>query len=111
MNRSDQTDVSTSAGKPGGRPKSLWRRPTIAAAATAGLTVLSLVLDTGNERARDLALLIGAPTLYLLLPATTAWFVVALVLQIRRRRIGPHRPQPHPSPSQTGSSGASTVGF
>jgi hypothetical protein len=39
MNRSGQTDVSTSAGKPAGRPKSLWRRPTIA----AGLLTFSVL--------------------------------------------------------------------
>jgi hypothetical protein len=68
----NQSDVSTVAGKPPGRPKSLWRIPTIAAAATAGLAVLSIVLDAGDERARDLALL-----------------VVALAVEIRRRRTGP----------------------
>jgi hypothetical protein len=91
MNQSDQTEIPAFTGKLAGRPKSLWRIPTIAAIATAGLTVLSIVLDAGNERARDLALLIGAPTLYLLLPATATCFVVALVLQIRRRPIGQHR--------------------
>ena len=91
MNQPDQTNVSTFAGKPAGRPKSLWRIPAILAGATAGLTVLSIVLDAGNERARDLALLIGALTLYLLLPATATCFVVALALQIRRRRTGQHR--------------------
>jgi len=86
MNQSDHTDVPLIAGKPTGRPRSLWRLPTIATGATAGLTVVSIVLDAGNERARDLALLIGAPTFYLLLPATVACLVVALVRQIRRRR-------------------------
>jgi hypothetical protein len=91
VNDPHQADISTFAGTPAGRPKSLWRIPAILAVATAGLTVLSIVLDAGSERARDLALLIGAPTLYLLLPATAACFVVALLLQIRRRRIGQHR--------------------
>jgi hypothetical protein len=91
VNDPHQADISTFAGKPAGRPKSLWRIPAILAVATAGLTVLSIVLDAGSERARDLALLIGAPTLYLLLPATAACFVVALLLQIRRSRIGQRR--------------------
>jgi hypothetical protein len=74
--------------------KNPWRVTTIAAVLTAGLGALSIVLDTGGPRARDLALLIGAPTLYLLLPATAACFVVALVMRIRRRRVGQHRQQP-----------------
>ncbi|OXM69584.1 hypothetical protein [Amycolatopsis vastitatis] len=81
MNDPDRADVFTSAGK---RAR-LWRIPTILAVATAGLIVSSIVLDAGSERARDLALLIGAPTLYVLLPATAVSFVVALVLRIRRR--------------------------
>jgi hypothetical protein len=91
MNDPDQVDVSPFAAKPAGRPKSLWRIPTILAVAAAGLIVLSIVLDAGNERARDLALLIGAPTLYVLLPATAGCFVVAVVLQIRRKRTGQRR--------------------
>jgi hypothetical protein len=47
MNQSDQTDVSTFAAKPAGRPRSLWRIPAILAGATAGLTVLSIMLDAG----------------------------------------------------------------
>jgi len=89
----EQPDVPTVAGRPTGRQKSLWRVPTIAAVATAGLTALSIVLDTGDGQARDLALLIGAPTLYLLLPATAASFAVALVVRIRRRRSARHRPR------------------
>jgi hypothetical protein len=91
MNQSDHTDAPLSADRPTGRPRNLWRLPLIATAATAGLTVLSIVLDAGNARARDLALLVGAPTFYLLLPATVACLVVALVRQIRGRRIGLHR--------------------
>ena len=83
MNDPDQADGSTFAGKRAG----LWRITTVLAVATAGLIALSIVLDAGSGRARDLALLIGAPTLYVLLPATVVCFVVALVLRIRRRRI------------------------
>lgn len=89
-----QADVSTFAGKPAGRLKSRWRIPAIAAVTTAGLTTVSIVLDTGDERARDLALLIGAPTLYLLLPATAGCFVVALVRRNRDRRTGVQRQNP-----------------
>ncbi|MBE8516854.1 hypothetical protein ILP97_04865 [Amycolatopsis sp. H6(2020)] len=91
MNDPDQADVSPRAGRGAGRPKSLWRITAVLAVATAGLIVLSIVLDAGSERARDLALLIGAPTLYLLLPATVVCFVVALVRRIRRRGPGGHR--------------------
>ena len=63
-----------------------WRIPVIGAVATAVLTASAMVLDTGDEHARDLALLIGAPTLWLLLPATVLAFVVALVVHLRRRR-------------------------
>lgn len=80
-NQSERTDNSTGAGRPS---KHLWRPPMIAALATAGLAAVSIVLDNGSERARDLALLIGAPTLYVLAPATAAWFVVALAIQTRR---------------------------
>jgi hypothetical protein len=65
--------------------KKVWRAPVIALAVTVGLVVLSVILDRGGERSRDLALLIGAPTLYLLLPAVVIWLLVTLVLQVRRR--------------------------
>jgi hypothetical protein len=91
MNQSEHPDIPTAAGKPTGPSKNLWRWPTIAALATAGLATTSIVLDNGTEHARDLALLIGAPTLYLLAPALAAWLVVALVIQIRRRSIGPRK--------------------
>lgn len=66
--------------------ESPWRIPVLGAVATAALTAVAMVLDTGGERARDLALLIGAPTLWVLLPATVAAFGVALVVHVRRRR-------------------------
>ena len=66
MNQSDPTDVPLFSGKTNGRPRRLWLIPTIAAVVTAGLTALSIVLDAGNERSRDLALLIGAAFLAML---------------------------------------------
>jgi hypothetical protein len=91
-NHSERADTPTAVGRPS---KHLWRAPTIAALATAALAILSIVLDNGTERARDLALLIGAPTLYLLAPATTVWLAFALVTQIRRRPTGPEPERPH----------------
>jgi hypothetical protein len=71
--------------------KKVWRAPVIALAVTVGLVVLSVILDRGDERSRDLALLVGAPTLYLLLPAVVIWLLVTLVLQLRRRSSGSRR--------------------
>jgi len=95
-NQSERADTPTAAGRPS---KHLWRAPAIAALATAALAILSIVLDNGTERARDLALLIGAPTLYFLTPATAVWLAVALAIQIRRRptalnRNGRTNPKP-----------------
>jgi NADH dehydrogenase len=80
-NQPERVGTPTGAGRPS---KRLWPAPTIAALVTAGLAAVSIVLDNGSEQARDLALIIGAPTLYILAPATAAWLVVALVIQIRR---------------------------
>jgi protein-S-isoprenylcysteine O-methyltransferase Ste14 len=66
------------------RPRSLWRPPAIVLLVAVALLVLSFVLDTGGERSRDLALLIGAPSLYLLLPLAVLWLAVAVVVQLRR---------------------------
>jgi hypothetical protein len=40
----------------------------------------------GSEAARDHALVIGAPALYVLLPLAVLWLAVALVVHLRRRR-------------------------
>jgi hypothetical protein len=53
---------------------------------TAVLIVLSFVLDTGGARSRDLALLVGVLSFYVLVPVTVVCVVVATVLQIRRSR-------------------------
>ena len=66
------------------RPRNLWRPPAILLLVAIALLVLSIVLDTGGERSRDLALLIGAPTLYLLLPVAAVWLAAALAVQLRR---------------------------
>jgi hypothetical protein len=66
------------------RPRNLWRPPAVLLLVAIALLIVSLVLDTGGERSRDLALLIGAPTLYLLLPVAVLWLAVALAVQLRR---------------------------
>jgi hypothetical protein len=66
-------------------PRNLWRAPAILLGVAIVLYVVALALDTGGERSRDLALLIGVPTLYLLLPVAVVWLVIALVLHLRRR--------------------------
>lgn len=48
------------------------------------LVLVATVLDTGSARSRDVALLLGAPALYVLLPVAVVWAAVALVLQRRR---------------------------
>jgi hypothetical protein len=63
-----------------------WRAPALAVLTTAVLTATSIVLDTGGEQSRDLALLVGALTFYLVAPATVVCVVVATVVEIRRRR-------------------------
>jgi hypothetical protein len=70
------------------RPSALWRSlrwPVTALVVVGLLLMLAFALDTGSEGARDAALLIGAPTLYLLLPLAVLWLIVALVRHWRRR--------------------------
>jgi hypothetical protein len=49
------------------------------------LLVLAFALDTGGERARDAALIVGAPTLYVLLPLSVLWLLVAVLRRATRR--------------------------
>ncbi|WP_232661126.1 hypothetical protein [Pseudonocardia sp. TRM90224] len=60
------------------------RWPLTAVTIAAGLIVLAFVLDTGPTTVRELALTIGAPTLFFLLPAAVIWLIVAAVLHARR---------------------------
>jgi hypothetical protein len=55
------------------------------------LLLASTLLDRGGERSRDLALLLGAPALYLVLPLAVLWLIVVLVL---RGRSGSGRGKP-----------------
>ena len=84
MDEPERTDAPIAGNTPARSPKRVWRAPVIALAVTLGLVALSVLLDRGDERARDLALLIGAPTLYLLLPLVVIWLLVTVVLQVRR---------------------------
>jgi membrane protease YdiL (CAAX protease family) len=71
-------------------PTPRWRAvrwPVLALLGAGLLLALADHLDTGPEAARDAALLIGAPTLYLLLPGATVWLVVAFLVDVRRRRV------------------------
>jgi hypothetical protein len=62
------------------------RGPLIAIATCVLLLLVAFALDSGGERARDAALLVGAPTLYLLLPAAVLWLLIAVLRQLTRRR-------------------------
>ncbi len=55
------------------------------------LLLASTLLDRGGERSRDLALLLGAPALYVVLPLAVLWLIVVLVL---RGRSGSGRGKP-----------------
>lgn len=61
------------------------RWPVLAVVIAAGLVAVAFVLDTGSAAARDAALLIGTPALWLLLPAAALWLLIAL---LRARRSG-----------------------
>ena len=68
----------------GGNRWGSLRWPLLALAVSVLLLAVAFALDTGGERARDKALLIGAPTLYILLPASIVWLLVAVALRARR---------------------------
>lgn len=63
-----------------------YRGPLIAVGVGVALLLIAMLLDRGGERSRDLALLIGAPTLYVILPLAVLWLVTVAVL---RRLRGP----------------------
>ena len=76
------------ASRPTRPSTTLWRslRWPVGAMVVVGLLlILAFALDTGSERARDAALLIGAPTLYVLLPLAVLWLIVALIRHWQRR--------------------------
>ncbi len=62
------------------------RRPVVALAVALVVLVLALVLDQGSAGSRDAALIVGSLALYLLIPLSVIWLVVAVVLHLRARR-------------------------
>jgi NAD-dependent oxidoreductase involved in siderophore biosynthesis len=60
-----------------------FRGPLIALAAGVLLLLAATLLDRGGERSRDLALLLGVPALYVVLPLAVLWLVVVAVLRAR----------------------------
>ena len=69
----------------------MWRAirwPVGAVVVSAALIGLSFLLDMGGRQARDAALLIGANTMFILLPASVIWLLVAVIVYEydRRRR-------------------------
>ena len=66
------------------RNRLMW--PLAAVCACGLLYLVATLLDGGGERARDWALLIGVPTLYVLLPLSLLWLIVAVVRGRRRVR-------------------------
>ncbi len=73
----------------GGTADRWWRalrRPVCALVAVGVLIALAFALDTGSATDRDLALIVGAPTLFVLLPLAVGYLVVAAVRFGRRDR-------------------------
>ena len=67
-------------------PKNLWLIPAIALLTAAALIVLAFVLDTGDARSRELALLVGVLGLYVAAPIAVICVIAATVVKIRRAR-------------------------
>ena len=65
-----------------------FRGPLILLAVGVVLYLAATLLDRGGERSRDLALLLGVPALYVILPLAVLWLVVVAVV---RARSGPGR--------------------
>jgi hypothetical protein len=57
---------------------------------SGALIGLSFLLDMGGREARDAALLIGACSMFLLLPASVIWLLVAIVIHLPDRRHEAH---------------------
>lgn len=75
--------------------REVWRSvrwPLFALVDVAALLLVATLLDTGSAGARDAALLLGAVTLYVLLPVVVIWLGVALVRALRRGDDAVHRP-------------------
>jgi hypothetical protein len=60
-----------------------FRGPLIALAIGLALLIVATLLDRGGERSRDLALLLGVPAIYVILPIAVIWLIVVAVLRVR----------------------------
>ena len=60
-----------------------FRGPLIALGAGLLLLLVATILDRGGERSRDLALLVGVPAIYVILPLAVIWLIVVAVLRVR----------------------------
>ena len=60
-----------------------FRGPLIALGAGLVLLLAATILDRGGERSRDLALLVGVPAIYVILPLAVIWLIVVAVLRVR----------------------------
>jgi NAD-dependent oxidoreductase involved in siderophore biosynthesis len=60
-----------------------FRGPLIALGGGLLLLLVATILDRGGERSRDLALLIGVPAIYVILPLAVIWLIVVAVLRFR----------------------------
>ena len=69
-----------------GRKWRAVRGPLLALVVAVVLVAVAFALDTGPRPAREIALVIGASALYLVLPIGVIWLVVAMVMYGRRRR-------------------------
>ena len=69
-----------------------FRGPLIALAAGLVLYLVATLLDTGGERSRDLALLLGVAALYIVLPLALLWLVAVAVIRVRSGS-GPGKPR------------------
>jgi hypothetical protein len=61
------------------------RWPLLALAVAVALLVVAFALDAGPATARDIALMIGATALYIVLPLGVVWLVIAMVMHGRDR--------------------------
>jgi NAD-dependent oxidoreductase involved in siderophore biosynthesis len=60
-----------------------FRGPLVALGVGLLLLLIATILDRGGERSRDLALLIGVPAIYVILPLAVIWLIVVAVLRVR----------------------------
>ncbi|WP_214369284.1 hypothetical protein [Pseudonocardia sp. H11422] len=82
---------------PGSNLLRALRWPLLALLAVGLLIGMSFGLGSGSPAARDAALLLGAPALWVLLPLVVIWLLVALVRYLMGRGRGPgtaRRPSP-----------------